>query len=246
MRCKNCGWPNKPQTSVCVKCGQPLSAEPSGMPTSAPGMPGGADSLNKTVMESAVFEGPSAAPAYEPAPTVNQDDTKLCSKCGYPLRPGVDKCPNCKFPTGEQRQAPNEIHGNDAGVGGQRRPTRISGESKKSGGTPLRGTVNPYMMSVDVEPTFVLKPVKRMNEHRDLDEVEFEGSEVVLTRDNTEPKNTSITSQEQAVITKTGGHWYIEDRSEQKTTFVQAGSKIELHDGDIILMGNRLFIFNEQ
>ena len=76
--------------------------------------------------------------------------------------------------------------------------------------------------------------------------MDFEGSEVILTRDNTEPGNQSITSHEQAIITYVEGHWYIEDRSEQKTTFVQAAKKIELHDGDIILLGNRLFEFKEQ
>ncbi len=250
MRCKNCGWPNKPQTSVCTKCGQPLSAEPSGfsIPEPGPAMPSGGDMLNKTVLEGAVFDNQGPIPSYEPEPepASRQETAKICSKCGYPLRPGVDKCPNCKFPTGGQPAAPQEIHGNNGGAGIPRRPTRIPG-TPNSGGAPLhRGTVNPYMMNIELEPAFSLKPVKRINERHELDEMEYEGPEVVLTRENTEPGNPSITSREQAIITKTDGRWFIEDRSEQKTTFVQAGSKIELHDGDVILMGNRLFVFNEQ
>lgn len=111
--------------------------------------------------------------------------------------------------------------------------------------TGYRGTVNPYMMNLEMEPTFVLKPLKRMNERHELEEQEYEGSEVLLNRANTEENNPSITSREQAVVTRVDGHWYIEDRSEQKTTFVQAAKKIELHDGDIILLGNRLFEFHE-
>ena len=77
-------------------------------------------------------------------------------------------------------------------------------------------------------------------------EIELEEGEAVLTRDNTEPGNPSITSKEQALVTFSDGHWYIENRSEQSTTFVLANKKIELHDGDIILLGNRMFEFTEQ
>lgn len=109
----------------------------------------------------------------------------------------------------------------------------------------MRGTINPYMMNIETEPTFILKPLKRMEERHEFEEQEYEGKEVTLNRDNTEPGNPSITSRQQAVITNEEGHWYIEDRSDLKTTFVQAGQKIELHDGDIILLGNRLFEFRK-
>ena len=101
-------------------------------------------------------------------------------------------------------------------------------------------------MNYQQDPVFVLQPLKRMNERKTVEAVELEGSEVILTRDNTEPGNLSITTQEQAVVSHANGHWYIEDLSEQKTTFVQASQKIELHDGDIILLGNRLFEFKTQ
>ncbi len=78
-----------------------------------------------------------------------------------------------------------------------------------------------------------------------MDEIEYEGSEVSLNRDNTETSNASITSKVQAVVSNDNGTWYIEDRSEQHTTFVLASRRIELHDGDMILLGNRLFEFHE-
>ena len=109
----------------------------------------------------------------------------------------------------------------------------------------FRGTINPYMMNLETEPTFTLKPLKRLNERHDFEEQEYEGKEIVLTRENTEQNNSSITSRQQALVTRVDGRWYIEDRSEQKTTFVQASHKTELHDGDIILLGNRLFEFHE-
>lgn len=207
--------------------------------------------LNKTVLEGDVFgvEEPNNnqqglnQTRMESAETLTQ-----CPKCGYPLRVGVDKCPNCKFQIG----ASNHLEEGKANTQSQEkmgehdtyhRPTRIaSGNGAKAN---YRGTINPYMMNMEVEPTFVLKPIKRMEERHDFEEQEYEGKQVILNRDNTEQNNPSITSRQQAIITNSEGRWFIEDKSDQKTTFVQATQKIELHDGDIILLGNRLFEFHK-
>ena len=65
----------------------------------------------------------------------------------------------------------------------------------------------------------------------------------MLNRANTDPNNQSITSKEQAVLTFEDGAWYLEDRSDQKTTYVHAGRKTRLESGDIIILGNRRFEF---
>ena len=75
------------------------------------------------------------------------------------------------------------------------------------------------------------------------DELSYEGNTIILNRDNTDPKNSTITSQEQASLTFENGKWSIEDKSEYKTTFVQAVRKIELQQGDLILLGNQLYRF---
>jgi hypothetical protein len=66
---------------------------------------------------------------------------------------------------------------------------------------------------------------------------------VILNRENTDAKNTTITSVAQANVTLENGKWTIEDKSEYKTTFVQAARKIEIQDGDLILLGNQLYRF---
>ena len=251
MRCKNCGWPNKPQVKVCVKCHAPLDAsddDQNNYPQSNNhALASDEPNLKKTVMESDAF---GDAPETGGSNDVDSALTaKACPKCGYALRPNVSKCPNCGYSV-------SQMNGNlSADYDGSQykehvdekepahRPTRMQNTNR--GNVKLRGTVNPYMMNMEMEPLFYLKPLKRMNERRDFDDLEFEGKEVVLNRDNTESNNASITSHEQAIISRNDGHWYIEDRSEQKTTFVQAGSKIELHDGDIILLGNRMSEFHE-
>lgn len=262
MRCKNCGWPNKPQTKVCVKCHSPLDTgeETTDTYSAETVNPPDSDSvLNKTMLETDVFgnngqrndyQGSSSSDNasfgwQEPGDDYSQE--RPCPKCGYPLRPNVDKCPHCKHPVkqnhfqdrnaNDERESASQFEENP-----HRRATRMDNPSISG---KMRGTVNPYMMNVELAPTFVLQPMKRFNERKDFDEQEYEGKEVVLNRDNTEPGNPSITSREQALIQRIDGHWFIEDKSDQKTTFVQAGQKIELHEGDLILLGNRLFKFHE-
>ena len=259
MRCKNCGWPNKPNETVCVKCGSPLETESatSGYddtyePQSNVHHDG--DGLKKTVMETDAFGGhmiETPDNLMEPMPTVSE---VTCPKCGYPMRADAMKCPNCNFAVnGNQDTRPLNANTN----GYQRRPTRMAEAPEETQEAAprvipktgkFRGTINPYMMNIPEAPSFVLKPLQRMNERKPVEsvELELEGGEVVLTRDNTEPGNPSITSKAQAVVSNSDGHWYIENCSEQKTTFVLAYNKIELHDGDIILLGNRMFEFKEQ
>lgn len=248
MRCKNCGWPNKPNERVCMKCGSPLEAESNEGYGGAQGGSGGYDGrISKTVREDEIFGG-VANSGYSREESDSQGDvnSKVCPKCGYPVRHDSEKCPNCRFqlnaPVREQR---NESGSRERPANNDekaRRPTRMSSDG---GSGKHRGTINPYMMNAEMDPTFVLKPLRRVNERHDLDELEYDGKEVILNRGNTEQSNSSITSRQQAVVTRVDGHWYIEDRSEQKTTFVQAAHKLELHDGDIILLGNRLFEFHE-
>ena len=253
MRCKNCGWPNKPSETKCVKCGSPLDAE-------QPVMEAGdsfdrsaradGEGLTKTVMESEVF-GDYNREVAKPTVPVEPSDENVCPKCNYPLRPGATKCPNC-------HNVIDNTTSSDDSVTYHRYPTRMASANpspeeapaptrKQPEGTrKLRGTINPYMMDYEAEPVFMLQPLQRMNERKVPEIAEFEGREVVLNRDNTEPGNGSITSHEQAIITCSDGHWFIENRSEEQTTFVLAAKQIELHDGDIILLGNRLFKFQEQ
>ena len=244
MRCEKCGWPNKPSETHCVKCHAPLISEEDSDLNNINSNHSSDERLNKTVSEEEAFGSHNSSSRYnsnEETVAEPKEASKPCPKCGYPLRPGTEKCPNCKFqiigssqssysPDTESKKKSNPV----------RRATRMDIDDNN-----LRGTVNPYMMDLDIEPSFILKPIKRSNERHELEEREYEGKSVTLNRNNTEEKNASITSREQAIITQIDGRWYIEDKSEQRTTFVQAAKRIELSDGDLILLGNRLFEFRE-
>ena len=217
MRCKNCGWPNRPEETNCSKCGTPLeSGSPSVQNYEAPSI------SNQTVRENDVF-GQVSQP-------------NICSKCGYPLRPGLQKCPNCNCQVDGAAKIEEPTR---PVVNPVRRPTVI--------GVPnVNGTINVWTDGpIGITPSFILSPVKRNGERRQPEDIEFEGESVLLNRDNTEPGNLSITSRQQAIITRKDDKWFIEDKSEQKSTFVQVSTPLEIHDGDIILLGNRLFIFHE-
>ena len=71
----------------------------------------------------------------------------------------------------------------------------------------------------------------------------FAGDVIVLNRGNTESENLTITSKEQAVLICEAGKWYIQDRSEHKTTFIHTSERVELQSGDVIMLGNRRFEF---
>ena len=79
----------------------------------------------------------------------------------------------------------------------------------------------------------------------EYDSITYQGEQTVLNRANTEPNNMYITSKQQAVIVNENGKWYIEDKSELQTTYLYVSGKREIHSGDIILLGNRRFIFEE-
>lgn len=254
MRCKNCGWPNKPNATNCVKCNSPLSGDSIDYEANDSFNNNSSHPLNKTVREDDVFGDVSGGMqgsnhSFAQGTRIDSDAPAplVCPKCGYPMRPGTEKCPNCKFQisgyTSSTANADTTRATHPIQDTNNVRPTRMDNNGKTGGN--FRGTINPYMMNLEIEPTFVLKPLKRMEERHDFEELEYEGKEVTLKRDNTEKNNPSITSKEQAVVTNVDGRWFIEDRSSQKTTFVQAASKIELHDGDIILLGNRLFEFHK-
>ena len=92
MRCKNCGWPNKPNERECVKCHSPLVNDEEDINASYSGNTNGNESYSKTVREDDVF-GQNASINSQS----RVEESQMCPKCGYPLRPGAEKCPNCNF-----------------------------------------------------------------------------------------------------------------------------------------------------
>ena len=137
-----------------------------------------------------------------------------CNICGYPVINGMHTCPNCLA------EMPDEIV------------------------APLPVDEDAYEYNEDEIPICSLRPISLPNEREMSEEVYEEGAEVFLSRENTVPHDSSIDDEEQACLFFSDGHWFIEDRSRDNSTYVHAGAGIKLEPGDIIRMCTREFVFD--
>ena len=241
MRCKNCGWENPQSNLRCEKCNAPLTGSMAGeyrRPVQS--NPIESVNLKGTVPEGQIFGSQVSRHADIP--------DHSCPECSYPIARDMKICPNC----GENISGskPEQALRNNAG--GAKQTAKCSkcgatmGTTSKfcpSCGAPARpGTINPWMSPQN--GTFcTLKPLSWENEGIKYNPLSYSGETIILNRANTDPNNQSITSKEQAELTYDNGSWFIEDKSEQKTTYVHAGRRTKLETGDIIILGNRRFEF---
>lgn len=214
MRCQFCGWDNPQGKESCEKCNKPLVSNVSEEKKQA--VPNH-DNHNRPTDR-------QVAGAFNPKATVRErtDAGKLepekCPECGYPLENG--ECSACGY---NKSEAPQHASGK-----------AIADEARK--------TIRPIRKG-EKEGAFSLVPISEETGMPEGEVLSYEGNEVILNRNNTDQKNTTITSLEQACLTFENGRWCIEDRSEYRTTLVQASRKIELLQGDLILLGNQLYRF---
>ena len=218
MRCQFCGWDIPDSNGNCEKCGKPMQADAS--------EPVKVNQVNErqTTRQSAKEMDDFRATVRErretqPAATILEEKNE-CPDCGYELENGV--CPSCGYDSKADKKS-------------KEKPINMNNEVRK--------TVRPCRKG-EKEGLFVLTPISEETGLPEGDQIQYEGNEVELSRENTDPKNETITSQKQAIIIHENGRWCIEDKSHYKTTFVQAARKIELQNGDLILLGNQLYQFN--
>ncbi len=218
MRCQFCGWDNPQGKETCEKCNKPLT---NNVPKEAKPVASNETNHDRpTDRQVAGAFNPKATVRETPdAGKLNELEKNECPECGHPLENGA--CPNCDYKKADD--APSSPA-----------PAKVADEARK--------TMRPIRKG-EKAGEFKLVPISEETGMPEGDELAYEGNEVVLNRENTDPKNTTITSQEQACLSFENGKWSIEDRSDYKTTFVQASRKIELQQGDLILIGNQLYRF---
>ena len=254
MRCKNCGWENPDNAIRCEKCNAPLSGSMVDRDShSGDPQPGSYSErpLSGTVKESSVFPSASvnnqgtrrrpSADSYDDV-NVNESAPSTCPKCGYPLRPDMKVCPSCGTPLrNAPKNEPNAVATKKCPKCGS--PVKANEKFCGNCGAPLRmGTVNNWINpSQGVFCT--LKPIAWTNEGIEYQPISYSGDTIILNRSNTDPNNNSITSKEQAALIHDGNDWFIENRSEQETTYLKVSKKTKLENGDVIILGNRLFEF---
>lgn len=221
IRCDFCGWDNPDSAEICEKCHKPLQKGNFGK-ESARNMTEDdkatrrQHSNNVSILKETIKE----SMVNNPLKNINKE----CPECGYDLENGM--CSNCGYSeTLKYENAEKSQQDSLDNIKTTRRPDR---KNRKE----------------DKKTRFVLTPISESGE-AEGDLIDFSGNVISLNRANTAPENSTITSQVQAVITHEDDKWYIEDRSELKTTLVRAARKIELQNGDWILLGNQLFRFDD-
>lgn len=220
MRCSNCGWENSADASRCEKCNAPLGHSGSTGNSYGRGYSSSAASgeesqvLKGTVPEGQIF---GSGPAFGRSSI----DGNVCSWCGYPLGRGMGACPRCGR-TVSENQNPHSVPGGSSSS----RP----------------GTVNPWSRPQSLNECS-LTPVPWEGDADACSPIKYSGSSIVLNRANTDPSNNTITSRVQAELVRENDGWYLTDKSELQTTYVHAGRKTKLEDGDIVILGNRRFVF---
>lgn len=219
MRCQFCGWDNPQGKERCEKCGKPLSDSDCGDVKFAPGSNQGNSDRPTDRQVAGVFNPKVTVRESQTAENRSGNEHEKCPECGYPLENG--ECPACGYVASN---AADDV-------------------TDKASDDP-RKTIRP-MRKAEKNVSFKLVPISEETGLPEGDELSYEGNEVILNRANTNPKNETITSQEQASITLIDGKWNVEDKSEYKTTFIQASRKIEIHKGDLILLGNQLYRFDQ-
>lgn len=260
MRCDNCGWDNPDNSTHCIKCNTALqSISQENKPVSSTPQRSGGGAFAGTINDGSGAGGPggggavsgggpsrggsgnSSAPAVfagtipDSAATDQANDVLVACpnpECGYLNSGYLKTCVRCKTPLG-------------AGVVPERGGNTVAdrGYSRKPGA----GTIDPYRVRLDTPPSCRLKLVPRDGEALDAaaTEKEFVAGEtpIALNRTNLDPANNSITSKVQAELVFDNGKWLLSDRSDLCTTLIRVGERTELKEGDIIIMGDRKFIF---
>ena len=229
MRCNNCGWTNNPSGAArCEKCNVPLAGSMAADEytdrnvTSAQNRP-----LNNQVLNGTLRTGASGLPYVDAPEEVSSkfvdnnanNHSSECAKCGYPLTFGLNTCPNCQT---------NQMKNNE-----DEKPSN----PKKSS---TSGTIDPFSAGFNFGNSCSFTPLNEPDR-----KIMFDNS-TILNRANIDPNNNTITSKEQANLECRDGEWYITDLSSQETTFIRKKGEVVLHDGDIILMGNKRFVFNKK
>jgi hypothetical protein len=185
----------------------------------------------------------------------NPDGSQRCEKCNAPLQSGVSyqNLQNLDLHSTIREDKPFEpSHKTTIEETIIEEPQVAQPQPKPQPAPPsdYTGTVNPYEGMGGYVPVVhhcILKPVIFPGEDlRDAPQpINIKGDYNELNRQLLDPNNNTITSKVQATLTNKDGKWYIQNQSVQKTTYVFAEEPVALKTGDIILMGNRTFVFSE-
>ena len=244
LRCNTCGYINDKQIENCAKCGAELSNAKKTIHNSSSqrishATTGGSDPLahqkksHKTVKGKLPDEPYLDNPRNSNTSSSQQEEQSLnCTSCRYPLRAHQMICPNCGFDSAEPSNETADPHstkgfdemGDDAPIEPRHKTILDPWEVSNIGDS------NKFELVTDKGKTTL----------------SFEGDEVPLNRNNLDASNKSISGGQHAMVEYQDGQWYIKDQSSNGFTFIQVRDRTPIQSGDMIIIGNKLFVFREK
>ncbi len=198
---------------------------------------------------------------------------QTCPQCGYPVVGDFTSCPNCGAsvspapttiqnatvvsapqPTPKEKHIESSLYEIDENLKCEKCGAQVSLDFSfcpKCGERIHLPTVRaikhkPTPAPEPPKPNCYLTLIPEEDEQTEATRNTYEGESVILNRENTEPNNRTITSKEQAELICENGQWFILNKSELNSTFLEAGRKLELQSGDVIVLGDRRFKFETE
>lgn len=250
MRCDNCGWSNPDGLTKCQKCNQdlvpPISVAPVAAPTS--------NAINQTIIDQSRHGA-----AFQSA------STDLCPRCGYPMSPANSFCPNCGTQVNQSKPVAPQANAKTVRV----LPEEFLEQpaETKPAEVPLKATVREIPVDL-IENTSYAKtvrvlPEEMLSENETVQQVEpsfklipldnfdgavqgskeFKGTPASLNRESIVSEPSYLPEDLCVEFKCEDGQWTVEDKSSSKSVFVSASRPINVQVGDIVVIGNRRFIF---
>lgn len=215
--CKNCRRRNPVNALRCLDCNSPLD---------------GSIVIDPRPKKPEIAKAPrSTSPRPEPLSPPQSTNLISCPSCNFANISISTKCSKCGAPL------------NASAVSSAHKPMKAKGDAPATITTqPIgTGTINPFIQNAK-PGQFRLVPLE--NDIPDESHtIGFAGNNVVLNRSNLEPDNNTISSKGQAEIICNDGKFSIKDKSTFKSTFIRVDEETELKNGDVILMGNKMYVF---
>lgn len=242
MRCTNCGWSNPDDLKFCQKCNEPLIVY----------------ELHSTPLPIDIHKSDEPENISEPhvEPTAESLSPYTCRKCGYPLLPDADSCPNCgaqiKTPTNKEEDVKVEKPIGNAGSGNQmdgRATKKFSPEVVADAEKQVHSFANATVRDFEQSGGDKIKLKETMRDassiqilgnnqapsHITLHPVDImgiEGEAISLSGDNPELCG--------ALFSANNGKWEVNCTS-QKAIFIQVTRPSVLESGDILIIDGKKY-----
>lgn len=150
----------------------------------------------------------------------SKDEIETCPKCQYPLRVKPDSsspCPNCGY----------------------------TGNSIK---TVIDSGKTILISSLDQETGEAQEFKFKIIKEDDKSEIEIQSPdemEVTLNRNHLDPENITISSDQHVIMRFRNRKIYVEDVSSNGSSFIQAKNKMLIQNNTRVVLGNKIYIFNQ-